>query len=263
MRRNIMEKITSADGTPIAYDRLGDGSPVILVCGGSVDRMSNASLAALLAENHTVYNYDRRGRGDSGDAEVYAIEREFEDLDAIFTLAGGSAHLYGTSSGAALALLATASGRPVNRLALWEPPYIIEGTRQRPPANTADIYREFVAAGRRDKAAEYFMAEVVGLPAEFVAMAKESPWWPAQEAIAHTLAYDATIMADYSVPTDAIAEVTVPTQVLSGGASEDWMLKSNQAVVEALPNGSHRVLPEQQHNVDAAVLAPALKEFYR
>jgi hypothetical protein len=258
----MMEKVISADGTSIAFDRLGDGPAVVLVCGGSVDRMSNAPLAALLAENHTVYNYDRRGRGDSGDADVYAIEREFEDLDAIFAEAGGSADLYGTSSGAALALLATAAGRPVNRLALWEPPYILEGTRQRPPADTASIYREFIAAGRRDAAAEYFMAEVVGLPAEFVAMAKESPWWPAQEAIAHTLAYDATVMGDYSVPEQAVAAITVPTQVLTGGASEEWMALGNQAVVDLLADGSHRVLPGQQHNVDPAVLAPALKEFF-
>ena len=257
-----MEKITSADGTQIAYDKLGDGPAVVLVCGGSVDRMSNAPLAALLAEDHTVYNYDRRGRGDSGDAEVYAVEREFEDLDAIFGLAGGSADLYGTSSGAALALLAAASGRPVNRLALWEPPYILEGTRERPPADTASIYREFVAAGRRDKAAEYFMAEVVGMPAEFVAMAKESPWWPAQEAIAHTLAYDATVMGDYSLPTEAIAAVTVPTLVLTGGAAEEWMSAGNKTVADQLTNGSQQILPDQQHNVDPAVLAPALKEFF-
>ncbi len=257
-----MDTVTSADGTLIAYDRLGDGPPVVLVCGGSVDRMSNAPLAALLAENHTVYNYDRRGRGDSVDAEVYAIEREFEDLDAIFAAAGGPADLFGTSSGAALALLATASGRPVNRLALWEPPYILEGTRERPPADTVSIYRKFVAQGRRDLAAEYFMAEVVGMPAEFVAMAKASPWWPAQEAIAHTLAYDATVMGDYSVPVDAIAAITVPTQVLTGGASEEWMALGNRAVVDLLADGSQRILPDQQHNVDPDVLAPALKEYF-
>ncbi|TCO48549.1 alpha-beta hydrolase superfamily lysophospholipase [Kribbella antiqua] len=256
-----MEKVTSADGTAIAYDRMGSGPAVVLVCGGSVDRMSNAPLATLLAQNYTVYNYDRRGRGDSGDAAEYAIEREFEDLDAIFAAAGGPACLYGTSSGAALALLATAAGRPVTKLALWEPPYILEGTRERPPADTASIYRAFVAEGRRDKAAEYFMAEVVGMPAEFVAMAKESPWWPAQEAIAHTLAYDATIMGDYSIPAEAAA-VTAPTRVFTGGASEDWMKAGNEAVLAALPNATHRVIPDQQHNVDPAALAPALKEFF-
>ncbi|MEV6410060.1 alpha/beta hydrolase [Kribbella sp. NPDC051718] len=257
-----MQKVTSADGTSIAYDRLGDGPAVILVCGGSVDRMSNAPLAALLAQSYTVYNYDRRGRGDSGDAEVYAIEREFEDLDAIFAVAGGSAHLYGTSSGAALALLATAAGRPVNKLALWEPPYFLEGAEGRPRPDTASIYRAFVAEGRRDKAAEYFMAEVVGMPAEFVAQAKASPWWPAQEAIAHTLAYDATVMGDYSVPTEAIKAIHQPTRVLTGGVAWPWMADSNQAVAELLADGSHVVLAEQQHNVDPAVLAPALKEFW-
>jgi hypothetical protein len=257
-----MDKVTSADGTTIAYDRLGAGPAVVLVCGGSVDRMSNAPLAALLAENFTVYNYDRRGRGDSGDAAEYAVEREFEDLDAIFAAAGGSACLYGTSSGAALALLATASGRPVTRLALWEPPYMLDGGRPRPPANLADIFRDFVAAGRRDKAAEYFMAEVVGLPPEFVEMAKASPWWPAQEAIAHTLAYDATVMGDYSVPVDAVAEVSVPTRVLTGGAAWPWMADGNQAVVAGLPDGSHRTLDGQEHNVDPAVMAGALKEFF-
>jgi hypothetical protein len=256
-----MEKVTSADGTAIAYDRTGSGPAVVLVCGGSVDRMSNAPLATLLAQDYTVYNYDRRGRGDSGDAAEYAIERELEDLDAIFAAAGGSACLYGTSSGAALALLATAAGRPVPKLALWEPPYILEGTRAVPPADTASIYRAFVAEGRRDKAAEYFMAEVVGLPAEFVAMAKESPWWPAQEAIAHTLAYDATIMGDYSIPAEAAA-VTAPTRVFTGGASEDWMKAGNEAVLAVLPNATRRVIPDQQHNVDPAALAPFLKEFF-
>jgi hypothetical protein len=262
VKEHIMQKVISADGTPIAYDRVGEGPAVVLVCGGSVDRMSNAPLAALLAQSYTVYNYDRRGRGDSGDADVYAVEREFEDLDAIFAVAGGSAHLYGTSSGAALALLATASGRPVDRLALWEPPYFLDGAEGRPRADTASIYRAFVAEGRRDKAAEYFMAEVVGMPAEFVAQAKVSPWWPAQEAIAHTLAYDATVMGDYSVPVEAIKSIHQPTRVLTGGAAWPWMADSNKAVAELLEDGSHVVLADQQHNVDPAVLAPALKEFW-
>ena len=149
----------------------------------------------------------------------------------------------------------------MTKLALWEPPYILEGTRKRPPADTASIYRAFVAEGRRDKAAEYFMAEVVGLPADFVAMAKESPWWPAQEAIAHTLAYDATVMGDYSIPA-AAATVAVPTRVFTGGASEEWMKLGNQAVQDVIPGATGRVVPDQQHNVDPAALAPFLTEFF-
>ena len=194
-----MNQVTSSDGTTIAFDRSGDGPPVILVCGGSTDRTANAPLAALLSRRFTVFNYDRRGRGDSGDTTPYAVDREVEDIDAVIGAADGSAFLYGTSSGAALALEAAASGLDIRKLALWEPPYILDG-RPRPPADTASIFTELVAAGRRGDAVEFFMTQVVGLPPEFVAEARRAPWWQAQEALAHTLTYDATIMGDYSLP---------------------------------------------------------------
>ncbi len=257
-----MNSVRSKDGTTITFDKLGEGSPVILVCGGSVDRMSNASLAELLATHHTVYNYDRRGRGESGDTPPYAVKREIEDMDALINEAGGSAFLYGASSGAALALEAAASGLSVTKLALWEPPYILEGTRPRPPADTASIYTELVSSGRRGDAVEYFMAKVVGLPDEFVAQARSAPWWPWQEALAHTLAYDATIMGDYSLPEERAAKVKIPTLVLAGGASWDWMRDTAQALARALPGGEYRVLEGQEHNIDAQVLAPALEEFF-
>ena len=257
-----MNNVTSSDGTIITFDRLGAGPPVILVCGGSVDRMSNAPLAALLAEHFTVFNYDRRGRGDSGDTAPYAVEREIEDIDAIITAAGGSACLYGSSSGAALALEATASGLPITKLALWEPPFIVGDSRPRPPADTAKTYTELVSAGRRGDAVEYFMAKVVGLPPEFVAYARTQPWWPAQEALAHTLAYDATIMGDYSLPTERVASVTVPTLVLAGGASFEWIGETAQAIVDLLPNGQRRTIEGQTHDIAAEALAPVLEQFF-
>ena len=155
-----MNKVTSSDGTTIAFDRLGEGPPVILVCGGSTDRSSNAPLAALLAGHFTVFNYDRRGRGDSGDTAPYAVEREVEDIDAVIDAAGGSAFVCGTSSGAALALEAAASGLTITKLALWEPPFILDESR-RPPADLVERYNEMIAAGRRGDAVEYFMAKVV------------------------------------------------------------------------------------------------------
>jgi pimeloyl-ACP methyl ester carboxylesterase len=261
--------IDSRDGTSIAFDQLGQGPTVILVCGGSVDRSSNAPLAEQLAHDFTVINYDRRGRGDSGDTPPYAIEREIEDIETLIAEAGGSAFLYGTSSGAALALeaaaaLGAASGASskIAKLALWEPPYILGG-RPRPPANTAEIYNELVGAGRRGDAVEYFMTKVVGLPLEFAAQARSSPWWPAQEALAHTLAYDATIMGDYSLPAERAASITVPTLVVAGGASWDWMRDTAQALAGTIPNGQYRTLEGQEHNVDAAVLAPVLIEFFK
>jgi alpha-beta hydrolase superfamily lysophospholipase len=257
-----MNKVHSKDGTMIAFDRLGDGPPIILVCGGSVDRSSNAPLAALLAEHFTVFNYDRRGRGDSGDTPPYAALREVEDIDAVIAAAGGSACLYGTSSGAALALEAAASQLAITKLALWEPPFILGDSRPRPPADTARIYTELVSAGRRGDAVEYFMAKVVGLPPDFVAFARSQPWWAAQEAIAHTLAYDATIMGDYSLPTERAAAVRIPTLVLDGGASFAWIGETAQALADVLPHGQRRTLEGQTHDVAAEVIAPVLVEFF-
>lgn len=256
-----MNRLTSSDGTTIACERSGDGPPVILVCGGSTDRTANAPLADLLAEQFTVFNYDRRGRGDSGDTSPYAVEREVEDIDAVIAAAGGSASVYGTSSGAALALEAAASGLAITKLALWEPSYIVEG-RPRPPTDTARIYTELVAAGRRGDAVEYFMAKVVGLPPEFVAEARKAPWWPAQEALAHTLAYDATIMGDYSLPAERAASVMVPTLVIDGGASFPWIRKTAQAIADIIPEAQRRTLEGQTHNVTAEAIAPVLVEFF-
>jgi pimeloyl-ACP methyl ester carboxylesterase len=258
-----MKKVNSQDGTTIAFDQLGAGPAVILVCGGSVDRSSNAPLAELLAKNFTVFNYDRRGRGDSGDTPPYAVQREVEDIDAVVTVAGGSAFLYGTSSGAALALEATRElPTKITKLAVWEAPYIVDDSRPRPPANSAKIFADLVAEGRRGDAAEFFMAKVVGLPPEFVAEARSSLWWPAQEAIAHTLAYDATIMGDYTLPTQRFAAIKTTTLVLDGGASFPFLHATADAIAKAIPNARRRTLEGQQHNVDPEALAPVLKEFF-
>ncbi|MET0801882.1 MAG: alpha/beta hydrolase [Actinomycetota bacterium] len=256
-----MDTVTSKDGTSIAIERSGDGPPVVLVCGGSVDRTSNAPLAAALSEGFAVFNYDRRGRGDSGDTPPYAVEREVEDIDAVIANAGGSAFLYGSSSGGALALEAAAAGLPVVKMALWEPPFVPEGG-PRPPADTAKTFADLVAAGRRGDAVEFFMSDVVGMPDEFVTQARSSPWWPAQEALAHTLAYDATIMSDYWLPTERAASVKVPTIVLAGGASFPWIIDSAKQLAGAIPDADARILEGQTHDVSAEALAPALGEFF-
>jgi pimeloyl-ACP methyl ester carboxylesterase len=257
-----MNTVTSSGGTTIAFDQLGDGPPIILVGGGSVDRSANAPLAALLASHFTVINYDRRGRGDSGDAPPYAVEREIEDLEALINEAGGSAFVYGTSSGGALALEAAASGLAIMKLALWEVPFVLDESR-RPPADTARTYTELVSAGRRGDAVEFFMSKVVGLPPEFVDHARTQPFWQAQEALAHTLAYDATIMGDYSLPTERAAAVAVPTLVIAGEASFPFMRETAQALANTIPDGQHRTLEGQEHDVDPAALAPVLVEFFK
>ena len=256
-----METVTSKDGTTIAFDRLGEGPPVVLVCGGSVDRMSNAGLAQHLAESLTVLNYDRRGRGDSGDTLPYAIEREVEDIEAVMGAVGGSAHLWGSSSGAALALIAAASDVPVEKLALWEPPFIPEGF-PKPPEDQVEQYETMVAEGRRGDAVEFFMSKVVGMPAEVVAGARSQPWWGGTETLAHTLAYDARIMGDYNIPAERAATVKVPTLVIAGGADFPWMRQTAQDLADALPDGQVRILDGQGHDVDPAVLAPTLATFF-
>jgi pimeloyl-ACP methyl ester carboxylesterase len=256
-----METVTSRDGTEIAFDRLGQGPPVVLVCGGSVDRTADAAIAQELSSDLTVFNYDRRGRGDSGDTQPYAIDREIEDIEAVIEAAGGEAGLWGSSSGAVLAMFAAEAGLPIRKLALWEPPFIPEGVPT-PPADQVEQYERMVAEGRRGDAVEFFMSRVVGMPPEFVAGARQQPFWAATEALAHTLAYDARIMGDYRIPVDRAAQVKVPTLVIAGGADMPWMRDTAKALAEAIPDGSSRLLDGQGHDVDPAVIGPVLKEFF-
>jgi pimeloyl-ACP methyl ester carboxylesterase len=256
-----MENVTSKDGTTIAFDRFGSGPPVILVSGGSVDRMANAPLGDQLGKDFTVFNYDRRGRGPSGDTQPYAIEREIEDIEAVIEAAGGEAAIYGSSSGAVLAMLAAGAGLPLPKVAMWEPPYLPEGMPT-PPADTVEQFEAMVAEDRRGDAVEFFMAKVVGLPPEFVAGARQQPFWAATEALAHTLAYDARIMGDYRIPSDRVAEDKAETLVIAGGADMPFMRDTAQALADALPDGHVALLDGQGHNVDPLVLAPVLKGFF-
>jgi pimeloyl-ACP methyl ester carboxylesterase len=255
-----METVTSKDGTTIAFDRLGSGPPVVLVCGGSVDRTADAAIAQELASDFTVFNYDRRGRGDSGDTLPYTIDREVEDIEAVIGAAGGSAFLWGSSSGAVLALIA-AESVPVWKLALWEPPFVPDD-QPRPPEDQVSQYETMVAEGRPGDAVEYFMTKIIGMPAEVVAGARTQPWWAATEALAHTLAYDARIMGDYSIPKDLAASVKVPTMVIAGGADFPWMRQTAETLAAALPDGQVRILEGQGHDVDPGVLVPVLREFF-
>lgn len=194
-----------------------------------------------------MFNYDRRGRGDSGDVAPYAVERDVDDLDALIVDAGGSASVFDTSSGAILALEAAADGLAITKLALWEPPFSVDDDGPRRHREYATRLAELLAAGRRGDAVELFMKQV-GLPPEFVAQARNAPWWSATEDLAHTLAYDAAVMGDSSVPTGRVASVTVPTLVMDGGATPAWARNAAQALVDALPNVRRRTLEGQDHN---------------
>jgi pimeloyl-ACP methyl ester carboxylesterase len=254
-----MNKTTSRDGTTIAYDRVGDGPAVVIVEGAFCTRMTSAPLAALLADRFTVYAYDRRGRGDSGDTAPYTVEREVEDLAAIIGEAGGSAMVYGMSSGAVLGLEAAARGLPVTRLALYEPPVPLDGGTI--TAGLLARLHELLAVGRRGDAAAAFLT-VTGVPDAYLAQMRNSPMWAGLESIAHTLPYDVAITGDPTVVSDRAAAVSVPTLVIAGGSSGPYLLDSARSVVEAVPGAEHRVLAGQTHAVDKSVLAPVLLEFF-
>jgi pimeloyl-ACP methyl ester carboxylesterase len=256
-----MQNVTSKDGTTIAFDKAGQGPALIVLSGGPLDRSADAPVAALLAPRFTVYNYDRRGRGDSGDTPPYALDREFEDLEAVIAAAGGSAFFHGSSGGAILGLEAAARGLALTKLALWEPPFIVDDSRPPVPADYKEQLTELLSAGRRGDMVELFMTKAVGLPAEFVAPMRTMPGWPAMEKLAHTLVYDATLTGDFSLPTGRVASVTVPTLVIDGGQTP-WLSNTARAVAETLPDARRRTLNGQPHNVAPEAIAPVLAEFF-
>jgi pimeloyl-ACP methyl ester carboxylesterase len=256
-----MNTVISADGTAVAYDRYGDGPPVIMTVGAFNTRAATEPLARALEQHLTVLNYDRRGRGDSGDTAPYAVEREVEDLAALVAVTGGSASVFGYSSGATLALKAAAAGLPITKLVLYEPPFNPDDSYPLLPADLAGQLTELVAAGRRGDAVELYQTKAVGIPEDVVAQMRHAPFRPSLEAIAHTLAYDATIVGDRSLPADLIASVTAPTLVISGEQSPPFLRAAAQAVAKALPNGRLTSLPGQGHDISPDATAPVMAEF--
>jgi pimeloyl-ACP methyl ester carboxylesterase len=255
-----MRKVQSSDGTAIAYDRYGDGPPVILVGGALTSALrsfpSFVRLAALLSSTFTVFTYDRRGRGDSGDTAPYAVDREVEDLEALIAVAGGAAAVHGLSSGAVLAVEATARGAAITKLTLFEPPL-----PQDEPDPAAAVQRsQLIAAGRRGEVVKQFLTGI-GLPAQAIAGLRQTPEWPRLEAIAHTLAYDGAITGDRTLWTERARSVRVPALVLDSEASSQYLRAAAQAVSQALPTARRHTVAGDFHDVPAEVLAPVLAEF--
>ncbi|WP_405609246.1 alpha/beta fold hydrolase [Streptomyces sp. NBC_01508] len=277
-----LQYVTSKDGTSIAYRTSGSG-PVLIVVAGALGTGTHplaAAIGAPLAPEHTVVDFDRRGRGDSGDTEPYAVAREVEDIEALIDAHGGRAALFGFSSGAVLALeAADALNGKVSEVALYEPPFILDDSRPPLPADYVERLGASLEAGDRGQAVELFMTEAVGIPAEYVEGMKnqpaapvvegegevQPPSWADMEKLAHTLAYDGLVMGDTMsgkpLAADRWAGVTVPALVVGGGASEPYMRAGAQSAAGLLAQGEYRELPDQHHQVDPAVLAPVLREF--
>lgn len=260
-----MATVTSKDGTTIAYDKQGEGPALIVVDGALTTRMSGSKpqLVSLLSAQLTVYTYDRRGRGDSGDTLPYAVAREIEDIDAMIGEAGGTAALYGHSSGGSLALeAAVALGGKVCKLAIYEAPYNNDPAERQAWEKYLNDMAEALATGRSGDAVAFFMS-YVGASPEQIADARQSAFWPSLEAVAPTLAYDhsALLSPDRSVPIERAARVAVPTLVMHGGASYPFMAETAQSLCSVIPVAELRTLDGQGHDVSPDVIAPILAQF--
>ena len=279
-----MKTVTSKDGTTIAFDQSGQG-PVVILVNGALGIRSHAapdSVAGILSKHFTTIDYDRRGRGDSTDTQPYAAALEIEDIEALIDEAGGSAFLFGTSSGAILALeAARVLPNKVKKLALYEPPFIIDDSRPPLPKDYVEQLNAAIAAGRPGDAVEIFMTKALLIPPEFVAMMRNAPMsqtfgdkagakppeWSEMEKIAHTLAYDGMIVKDFlagkPLPPKRWESFIAPTLVIVGGNSEPFFHDGGQALVNDMPNAQRHILEGQDHAVSPQALAPVLVEFFQ
>jgi pimeloyl-ACP methyl ester carboxylesterase len=261
------KSVLSKDGTTIAFSTIGRGPPVILVDGALCYRgMGNSGqLASLLAPHFTVFTYDRRGRGGSGDTKPYAVAREVEDIEALLCEAGGKACVWGMSSGAVLSLDAAARLPGIRKLALYEAPFIVDSSRDTPEGDWA-VIDEAVGANRRGDAVTLFL-RLVGVPVFFRALLRWTPAWPKLKAIAHTLPYDGAIVRDEQrgrpLSTSRWANVAIPTLVMDGEKSPTWMRNANRSLAAVLLNARYRTLAGQTHMLKPLAHAPILVDFFK
>ncbi len=251
-----METVHSADGTEIAFDRSGEGPPLVLVGGAFQDRSSMKTLGMGLQDAFTVYEYDRRGRGNSGNTPPYAVEREVEDLAAVIEAGGEPAFTFGQSSGGALALEAAARAVPIRALVVNEPPFT-DG----PTTEFAEHLEKLVEDGQQAEGAAAFL-ELSGTPPTVVAEMRAAPSWLRMEAFAPTLSHEIRLCNNGVVPTDRLTQVSAGALVLAGGESPSWAHQGARAIADAVPKGHARVLEGQGHRVADDVLIPVLKEFF-
>lgn len=263
-----MSTVTSNDGTTIAYSKIGNGPALVLVDGALCYRAfgPGKKYAEALQDSFTVYTYDRRGRGESGDTAPFSVEREVEDLAAVIKAAGGSACVFGVSSGAALALEAANRGVGITKLAVYEAPFIVDETG--PDVNDGEYHAGLAQALEEDQrgdAVKLFM-KLVGAPRLMITMMRLMPGWAKLKAVAPTLPYDHAVLDDgrkrEPLPADRYADATMPALAMAGGKSDEWFRNSMKQVAERLPDGEYRTIDGQNHMLSAKAIAPVLKGFF-
>jgi pimeloyl-ACP methyl ester carboxylesterase len=254
--------VTSADGTAIRFDVFGAGGPALIMAGGAFNtRATTEPLASALASRFTVINYDRRGRGESGDTPPYAVEREIEDIESLITAAGDRAAVFGYSSGATLALKAAAQGLAISKLVLYDPSFVVDESMPPLPADLPEQLATLVEADRRGDAVELFQTRVIGMPEAVVEQMRHAPFRPAMEAIAHTLVYESILVGDLRLPPDLLPAISSPTLVISGEDSPPVLQAAAHAVADRLAHGRLVVLAGQTHDISPDETAAAITEF--
>lgn len=242
-REEKLEKVVSEDGTPIAVWRSGEGPPLVLVHGAAADHIRWAPVLPALQERFSVLAIDRRGRGQSGDADEYAIEREYEDVAAVVEWAGEAVNVLGHSYGGICALEAALLTDSVKKLVLYEPPM---GFLASPP-DVVNRLEALLEGGQRDELVAFFMREVAGLPADQVELLRSLPAWEARLAVAHTIPREESASRHYAFEPDRFRELDVPTLFLQGGDSPAPFNAAGEALRDALPNCEVVVMPGQRH----------------
>lgn len=253
-----MDLLTAPDGTTIAHQATGTGPPLVLVVGAFCDSTSTADLTALLADSFTVHEYDRRGRGASGNTAPYDVRREVEDLTAVISEVGEAPYVYGHSSGGALALETAAAGVPMRGLVVYEPPYTAEDDGSGGSADLLQQLRDRLDAGDPDGAAAVFLT-TAGTPPEVVESMRSSPYWPRMRGLAPGLVHDVLLCNGGHVPTDRLRRIDGPTLALAGGLSGPWAARAADAIAAAVPGARRSVVEGQHHGVPGSAIAPVLR----
>lgn len=262
-----MQKVISKDGTPIAYEKTGNGPAAILVDGALTYRAFGplGALAKAMERDFTVYTYDRRGRGESGDTKPFSPEREIEDLGAMIDAAGGSAFLFGVSSGAAIVLEAATRLKGIRKIALYEAPFIVDNTREPVARDYVRRMEEAVNSGNPGVAVDLFM-KTVGVPAGVRLVMRVMPAWKKLKATAHTLPYDFAFVNDHQqgkpLAVNGWRKITTPAVLLVGGKSPGWVKNGMGELAKAIPGAQLQSLEGQTHMVKANIVAPVLREFF-
>ena len=260
--KGAMARLTSKDGSQIGFTKVGNGPALVIVSGALAHRELNGDTALVrkLMDHFSVYTYDRRGRGESSDTKPYAVDREIEDIEALIDHAGGKAYVYGVSSGAALALQAAAKlgAAKVSKLAIYEPPY---GQPQRDFTAQKDRVTDLARTGQPGDAASFFLS-AIGTPPEVLEGVKKSPDWEKIKKIDFTLTYDFDVLGDGRVPEDVVKAIGIPTLVMVGEKTMDFMHPTATRIANLIPNAQRTTLTGQTHQVKAEVVAPVLIEFF-